>query len=90
MLEEEINNEVKAFLSGFQAWISGRGDVDWDAMMAPRLDLDGTYVSRKGIVQTLGELSEEVRQAHASNTGYRVKPGAVRIIDSHAGRHVVL
>jgi hypothetical protein len=64
--------------------------MDWDAVMASRLDLEGTYVTRNGMVQTLGELSDEVRQAHATNPDFQVRPGKVRVIDTQAGRHVVL
>lgn len=89
-LEERISDEVRTFLSLFDAWISGRRAVDLDALLVSRLALDGTYVSRNGSVQTLLELADEVRAAHAANPDYAVLPGTVRIIDAHAGRFVIL
>lgn len=90
MLEEKVSTEVKAFLSVFDGWVSGREDLDWDNDLVARLRLEGTYVTRNGIVQTLGELSDEVRQAQAANPDYCVKPGRVRIVDAWEQRIVVL
>ncbi|MEO1081322.1 MAG: hypothetical protein AAFY29_17305 [Pseudomonadota bacterium] len=89
-LEERVIKEVDDCLAAFGEWISGSGADDFARSIGGRLSTDGTYVSRTGSVQSLGELAVEVKAARGSNPDYRVSSGTVRIVDSQSHCIVVL
>ncbi len=73
-LLDDIRREIVDLHDFFTDWFNGSAAKDrLDAQVLPRLHPDFTFVPPEGVLMTRDHLAAGLRQAHGSNSGFRIQ-----------------